>query len=250
MRKAKCLNGHFFDLERFDTCPSCGAPAIEESGAFNIRDANQPPAPKTMPLQGVGSKPIGEPAPREIAPAPQTPLQSPSLHPEKSVLSPEGTDRQPEPQVVHPQSELAAAVEQTGSKAAPAMPKTVAYYDNGEVEPPVGWLVCIQGPCAGHAYECKTGRNHIGRNQDMDICIPEDATISRDTHAVIIYEPRNRVFFLQAGTSSGLTYLNDAMVFDHEEIHAYDRIELGKASFVFFPLCGEKFSWDDYMKKD
>ena len=28
MKKVKCSNGHFFDADRFATCPSCGAEPV------------------------------------------------------------------------------------------------------------------------------------------------------------------------------------------------------------------------------
>ena len=69
-------------------------------------------------------------------------------------------------------------------------------------------------------------------------------------HAILIYEPRQRQFFLQAGPGEGLTYLNDALLFDHAELHAYDRISLGRAEFLFLPLCGPSFSWDGYLPEE
>jgi len=46
------------------------------------------------------------------------------------------------------------------------------------------------------------------------------------------------------GNSRSLSYVNHELVFTHEELHAYDRITLGKAEFLFLPLCGERFDWD------
>ncbi len=126
----------------------------------------------------------------------------------------------------------------------------MAYYDFNEVEPPVGWLVCVVGFYAGQAFQCKAGRNRIGRNLDMDIRLSEDPSISRDTHAIIIYDPKKRTFHLQVGTNGGLTYHNGNLLFDHDELHAYDTIELRDTKFIFLPLCGEQFTWDDYTKKD
>lgn len=109
---------------------------------------------------------------------------------------------------------------------------------------PVGWLVGLSGENRGRLFPCRSGRNRIGRSLQMDIAIPEESSVDLDTHAQIIYEPKKRQFFLQAGNGNGLSYLNDGLVFTHEELHAYDRITLGDVEFIFLPLCGESFDWD------
>lgn len=128
------------------------------------------------------------------------------------------------------------------------LPKTVSYYDFKEnIEPPVGWIVAIKGPYKGQAFACKTGRNRIGRAADMDICFTEDLKITRKTHTSIIYEPLHRRFFVQAGEGSGLTYVNGEVIFEHINLNPYDKLSIGDSEFIFMPLCGEAFSWDDYM---
>ena len=146
-----------------------------------------------------------------------------------------------------PVSPLQSAVKNTASTLPSPLPKTVAYYDFDDAIPPVGWLVCVKGTYIGHAFECRTGRNRIGRNPDLDISLTEDKSISREPHAILIYEPKERKFFIQAGSSDGLVYHNGSLLFGHQELSLYDRISLGKAEFIFLPLCGNQFTWDDYM---
>ena len=251
MKKVKCSNGHFFDADRFATCPSCGAEPVGQVAAPSAKPIEPPPT----------TQPLMSPAGLDLPPAPSVPTPDIEMHSSQDASSPHtDSPQQNEPPVSGEtmlststsagRAELAAAVKATASTNTSPLPKTMAYYDVGEVEPPVGWLVCVRGTYIGHAFVCKAGRNRIGRNLDMDICLSDDGSISRDTHAIIIYEPKNRVFYLQAGTGSGLTYYNGNLIFDHTEINSYDKIELGKAEFIFFPLCGEKFTWDDYMTKD
>lgn len=128
------------------------------------------------------------------------------------------------------------------------LPKTVSYYDFKEdFEPPVGWIVAVKGPYKGRAFECKAGKNRIGRAADMDICLNEDPKITRKTHTIIIYEPIRRKFFIQAGESSGLTYVNGEMLFEHVDLNPYAKLAIGDSEFVFLPLCGESFSWEEYI---
>lgn len=252
MRKVKCSNGHFFDADRFATCPSCGAEPVGETPAHSSGSIER--VPSTRPLTPpVGIDLPSAPVPNvEMRPSQKTETihddtvsQMIPAHDAGGLVPPHGVHS---PTVI--KSELTASVEATASQSTSPLPKTTAYYDAGEVDPPVGWLVCVRGIYKGHAFECKSGRNRIGRNLDMDICLSDDVSISRDTHAVIIYEPKERIFHLQAGTGSGLTYHNGSLIFDHEKIQPQDTIELGKAKFIFVPLCGESFTWDDYMTKD
>jgi len=47
------------------------------------------------------------------------------------------------------------------------------------------------------------------------------------------------------GDAAGLAYLNEEAVYIPTELKPYDVIELGKSRFLFVPLCGENFEWDD-----
>ena len=113
----------------------------------------------------------------------------------------------------------------------------------GGVDPVVGWLVCVQGPEKGRDYRLHTERNFIGRAPSMDVAITGDASISRENHAVLSYNPKKNNFRLAPGDSRGLVYLNDEEVLTPLEIAAYDRIELGETVLVFIPFCGERFQW-------
>ena len=120
---------------------------------------------------------------------------------------------------------------------------------NTSTEPVVGWLVCVAGVHFGECFSIYAGKNSIGRNGDNRIVIPSDNSISRSKHALIVYEPKKRNFYLQPGDSSGLTYLNDDYITESHKITLRDIIELGDSKFMFIPLCCETFSWEDYMKK-
>lgn len=277
MKKVKCANGHFFDADRFSTCPICGMAAASE--VPGEAPAAFPPSFHTTPLltpagmddsaSAPGIPPTDDSpyAPSEEA-LPHDPAAGPAgiFSAQANYLLKEGPEK-PFDAAWHPLSgppgplngmpteseppaaSLSAAIEATASQKIGTLPKTTAYYDFNDVEPPVGWLVCLKGVYAGRAFPCKTGRNRVGRAPGMDVCLPDDPSISRDSHAIITYEPKQRVFFLQSGPGDGLIYHNGNYLFDHAELQAYDKIELGNAEFLFLPLCGERFTWDEYMKK-
>lgn len=117
----------------------------------------------------------------------------------------------------------------------------------GSSEPIVGWLVCIKGIHLGDAFIIYSGKNSIGRSDDNRIVITGDNSISRSKHAFIVYEPKKRNFYLQPGDSSGLTYLNEEYITESKLLSSKDVIELGESKFIFIPLCGQDFSWEEYI---
>jgi len=115
-------------------------------------------------------------------------------------------------------------------------------------DPVVGWLVAVHGEHFGESFCIGAGMNSIGRNESNRIILNRDLSVSREKHALITYEPKHRKFYIKPGDSSGLTYLNDEYITETKQLTANDRIELGNSLFVFVPLCGENFTWEDYMK--
>ena len=126
--------------------------------------------------------------------------------------------------------------------------KTKAYWGSSvesEIDPVVGWLVCIKGPDRGRDYRIRNGCNFIGREASMGIAITGDDTISRENHAELIYDPLNRNFFIAPGSSRGLIYLNKALVLTPTPLVERGIIQLGKTEVLFISLCGETFNWEE-----
>ncbi|MBG9795980.1 hypothetical protein ABD76_27525 [Paenibacillus dendritiformis] len=123
--------------------------------------------------------------------------------------------------------------------------KTMPYLgETTGIDPVTGWLVCIEGPQLGQDYRIRAEKNFIGRSEDMHIRILGDNAISRRNHAVIVYDPKKRNFFLLPGDASGLAYHNNEAVYTPVELAAYDVLQLGRSKFIFIPLCGVHFEWD------
>ncbi|HZU24250.1 MAG TPA: FHA domain-containing protein [Bryobacteraceae bacterium] len=128
--------------------------------------------------------------------------------------------------------------------AAPAAGVTRAFYkEPSGVSPVVGWLVCIEGPDRGQDYRIHMEKNFIGRSRSMDIAIAGDDGISRERHAVVMFDPKKNAFWLQPGDAAGLVYLNGEMVHSPTEIKADDVIELGRTKLVLVPFVSEKYKW-------
>lgn len=127
--------------------------------------------------------------------------------------------------------------------------KTVAYWDNQEgVNPVVGWIVCIDGAQRGKDYKIVSEKNFIGRSEEMHITVKGDNSISRRNHAVISYNPKQRNFILIPGAeTTGIIYINEEAIYSPTELSPYDVIEMGKSKFIFIPLCGQHFEWENNL---
>lgn len=125
------------------------------------------------------------------------------------------------------------------AKAAPAVrPASVN-------DPVVGWLVVVEGPGKGRSLEIGIGANAIGRDSKQKIALNfGDETIHRTKHATLVFDPKSRQFFLQAGSDSrNLTYIEDTLVLAPVQLHGGEVIVIGQTRLVFVAFCGPDFSW-------
>ena len=112
-------------------------------------------------------------------------------------------------------------------------------------DPVVGWLVVIEGPGKGRSLEIGIGANSIGRDARQKIPLNfGDETVHRTKHATIVFDPKSRQFFLQAGSDSrNLTYIEDALVLAPVQLHGGEVLVIGQTRLVFVAFCGPDFSW-------
>lgn len=195
MKLSKCVNGHYYDSDKYDMCPHCNG---AEDKAQEVKNVN---TPKPSPVVVEKTEPLTKPDIQNVAPGLK-------LHDES---------------------------------------KTVGHYNIDEgYEPVVGWLVCIEGAEIGKSYLLKAGRNFIGRSHSNDVVISMDNSISREKHAIVIYDPKSRNYMVQPGMSNELFYVNDNVVLQAGKINARDILSLGNTKLMFVPFCGPDFSWEDY----
>lgn len=198
MNLRRCENGHFYDDERFESCPHCNQATIStvlqgEDGPEYTVSITQP-----APVTGGGLEDLS----RQI------------------------TDSKDDTQA------------------------TIGYFGEISTEPVVGWLVAIEGSNFGEDFKLKSGRNFIGRSTEMDVALTGDSSVSRDRHAIILYEPKGNVFLVQPGDAKELFYLNDKVVLTATEINAYDVLSLGATKLLFIPCCSDKFNWDSVKNEE
>lgn len=274
MKITRCAGAeaHFFDGDKYTTCPVCGAGAASNgtptpapspvTNVTNAKETAQEANPKkekkshwwdkkkddketnaTVAIDSanedsstvmLGNDASSDTPVQEMPPKPVLELSLEDLTPKTGTIS------KLIPQ--EPQGPTDAERRKSYDSA-----KTVGIYSQDSGEPVVGWLVCIKGESFGESFNLKAGKNSIGRGAGMDVMLAQERTVSRDKHAVLTYEPKKRIFLIQPGDGNGLVYLNDDLLMSFSEIKNGDVIQLGEALFRFVPLCGEAFSWDDYI---
>lgn len=135
--------------------------------------------------------------------------------------------------------------------------KTQSFYSVKRVgkefslEPAVGWLVCLKGKNIGRDYRLCTGKNYIGRSESMDVALKGEPTVSRDKHAILLFEPKQSIFLVQPGESKELAYLNDELILQPQVLKNGDIITVGEVDLLFVPLCSKDgFQWRQLQKAD
>lgn len=113
--------------------------------------------------------------------------------------------------------------------------------------PVAGWLIITGGPGRGKDFRLIQGENRIGRDPKMEVSLDfgkdSDTSVSRESHAVVVYDNNANEFFIERGASRNLPTVNGKTVRRDQDLEAYDLIQLGETQLMFFPLCGGQFKW-------
>ncbi len=112
-------------------------------------------------------------------------------------------------------------------------------------KPVTGWMVCVSGELKGAMCTLYEGENYIVLEETGLKTVLSDEDCD-EYSCVISYIPETRSFRASRGNAGELCYIGNEIVLDSLDINAYDNIEVGDQMLLFIPLCGERFSWDDY----
>ena len=257
MNLTKCSKGHYYDGDKYSACPFCnGAGAASGGDSMTVAAGPSDMGVTVAASSGSAGVTMAMPGGGGFSSDPVTVKSSASSEPV--------TQKSPHSQAAGNYSSVISDFSDiTGSSALPDDDApTQSFYqpmmDNFQnspagvpvmTAPVVGWLVCISGSYFGRSFPLKAGRNFVGRSPQADVCLEGEKTVSRDRHAVIIYEPKGRMFIAQPGDSRELFYLNDKVVLDNEKLSPYDIIAVGKVELMLMPFCTDKFAWEDLEKK-
>lgn len=282
MNLSRCSQGHFYDKEKFASCPHCGTGAGGEDGitmAFtedlgnDYIEPTQPLSEVTQPLdasdmymqQPVMAQPIPEPQPfgqpsdpyasaqqmaAESIPAPPPIMPAPVVPPAPAAVAAAKEEEEDEDSDVT--VGFFSSVFDIPAKEESKTPESKAPQTGSKkparrasASPCVGWLVAIGGNHVGEDFRLKAGKNFIGRDAAMDVALTNDKSVSRNKHAIVTYEPKQHLYLVQPGESSELAYLNNEVILTPVRIKAYDMITVGDVNLLFMPLCGDRFDWTE-----
>lgn len=246
MKLMKCVNNHFYDGDIYSQCPHCknvsDDPKTEkidrselESGSKQEKKAEEfiwenPEQHETASSQ------------KEPGSGVQTGQEYLQNDLEREISDLNVTEKLFE-ETYHPEHRA-----QSASHGIPDDEgRTVRFSSRKEdaKEPLVGWLVGLNGEVYGEGFPLVTGRNYIGRGADMDIVLRGDPSVSRNKHAIIIYEPKGRQFLLQPGESKELFYMDNKVVLDTQVMSNGCELCIGETKLKFIAFCGEDFSWEN-----
>ncbi len=262
MNLCRCEQGHFYDKEKYISCPHCAGGNVSDEGrteAFTEDLADDHTIPLetnemkddfTIPLaeqnafmassksaeifQGFASNTRTEPSGGGFLPADDIRVQ----------VSGEDSDDH----TVGFFDDLFPGV--SGAVEKPSVKQPVSKPPVNKVDTPcVGWMIALGGEHIGTDFRLKVGKNFIGRSPQMDVALTEDKSVSRESHAIVIYEPKAHIYLVQPGESSSLVYRNNEVLLTPVKLEAYDTITVGDVDLLFMPLCGKRFNWEDILKK-
>lgn len=230
----QCSCGNYFNAANHTSCPICGAAA----SAQNVEDPGFGP---TMDPVNAGQNMGGFGKTVAVGQA----SASPNLGNFGKTVDPRMNGQSGGVNMTQPVFQ-----DHKGGNQNPGFAHTMNVYniqgegqEQSNVQPVVGWLVCVKGPMLGNDYRIHAGYNSIGR-EIGDIHIRGDQTISREKHARIAFEHKSSRFFFGPDEGRNIVYVNGEMVMNSMELHAYDVITIGNTELLFVPLCGEHFSWN------
>lgn len=264
MNLCRCDKGHFYDKEKYASCPHCGGGAASDDSLTDVfsgdamSEYRPDPGPVPIPDGSLGNQselPVGG------IPADQPTVRKDNILNELPTV--------PLTQPLQEETEL--KTEPIGNMFADSDDgHTVAFYDDflelagvsntqnlqpgiqpvqTVSTPCVGWLVALGGAHIGQDFRLKVGKNFIGRDTQMDIALTGDKSVSRNRHAIVVYEPKQHLYLAQPGDSSGLLYRNNEVVLSPVKLEAYDMLTVGDINLLFMPLCGDRFNWSTLLEE-
>ena len=207
----RCTNGHFYDADKTKNCPYCIKK--EENRERIIQALPEHPG---FVVDDVGlseDHTMAMPANGEV------------------FIGKAGTDGERHVQRVAGIS----AGEEGVTRSIFSKPLGTAYV--------TGWLVGIEGPVKGRDYRIMHGKNWVGRNYNMDICISEGDGISVINQCALVYDGKGNQFFILQGNGT-TTYLSGELVREPKLLQLGDRISMGNCVFEFVPFCRDGHVWE------
>ncbi len=208
MNLIRCTNGHYYDGDKFSSCPHCqsnmrpNTDSLTAKEEKNLRDDD-----KTLLLGR-----------EEYIAADDD---------DRTLILENDSDRT-----------------QMYSEADEQKTMILSQKDRREADAVVGWLVGINGSMYGDAFPVKSGVNIVGRGIYMDVVLYGDESILKENHGAIIYEPATRSFFVRPGDARAQFLLDHEVVSEEKMLRKRDIVTFGSSDMMFMPFCDEEFCWE------
>ena len=224
MKFKRCEYGHYYDPSKYDRCPHCFARGSGLESEYTV--AKQPLDERVMQAYDLDAY---------DAPArPQPPAQQAAPVPPAAPVQQVPVQQAPAQPAAQMEADEAATVARLATDAG--------------IDPPVGFLIQITGGNKGKFYPIHSERNSIGRANGNDVVLKGDLGVSRESNAVLSYDPRARAFHLIPGEGKAIVYVNGEELLAPRALSSYDCVEISDTALLFLPFCGEKFAWEDLEK--
>lgn len=226
MKLQKCANGHFYDGDKYSSCPHCSANS-DFGGGVTVPVSNAPDfssfgspdydtfTSATVPTSKNGIK-IG--FDMEDVSEVTIPIDIPTADDSDDEGKTIGIN------LISPENTADAG-------------------DRNQKPYCVGWLVCIKGKLQGKDFRLCAGKNTIGRSERNNVALVGDERVSRDNQAIVVYDPKSGKYYAVPGAASSLCYLNGSVLLAQAELKKNDLLELGASVLMFVPLCDDSFNW-------
>lgn len=251
----KCANGHFYDADKYPVCPHCQSggmvgmtpPYSQAAGDANSYGQAYAGTPNMYQQAGyVNPQSYGGFYQDDSKTMDKTVRHNGLGFAEGTAPFTGGTNESTTEAANDLKNLVQDSKEAGGAASFSEENVTVAYRSSVSVNqaPVVGWLVCVAGISKGRSFELKGGKNFIGRSDSNDIVLKGDDQVSREKHAILIFEPDKKVFYVQEGDSRGMLYVNDELTTSRVELKDRDILRMGDYRLMFVQLCGQGFNWD------
>lgn len=209
MNLQKCQKGHFFDGDKFTSCPHCtSSGAIEQTGNHTSKERSQKREAKMNTTKSF--------------------FHFDSNGENTNSMTGNNND------IARDKNDYSISEDEIRNKLE----------QRNALGPVYGWLVGIGGNEYGRSYELFATENTIGSGNDNIIVLESEKYICQKDHAIINYDFYNGQFYYDFSKSQGKFIVNAFPISSNMELNYGDTFEIGTSTFMFVPLCKDGFNWN------
>lgn len=256
MRPIQCDQGHYYDADKYEKCPHCDKQnqegiqnsnkLSEENKILETNEDHEEKKRNTIKPSAV------ENLLHTVAIAPESEVNEKNINKiqdPKTVAIDISTGDSVSVELNDNENFFNEEIESKKEHQIPEDGKT-QIISGLEVDPVVGFLICIEGPHFGECFCIYEGKNSIGRSINSRIQLNKDQTVSRKAQAYIIFDSMNNSFLITSGESDALAYVNNQLILQPVKVEINTDIKVGQCILRFIPFINENFTWKEYLKED